>query len=49
MPGRLIIANLDCEQDYANPRAPRLLPDAVRARISAAGTLMAALRARRSV
>lgn len=39
---RLLIANLDCEQDYANPRAPRLLPADVRRRIAAAGTLMAA-------
>lgn len=43
MPRRLLIANLDCEQDFAYARAPRRLPRMVRARISAAGTLMAAL------
>jgi hypothetical protein len=38
---RLIIANLDCEQDHGNPRAPRRLPAPVMRRISAAGTLLA--------
>lgn len=38
---RLLIANLDCEQEYANPAAPRKLPAAVRRRISAVGSLLA--------
>lgn len=41
---RLIVANLECEQDWATPdKRPRALPKEVLARISAAGTLMAAL------
>lgn len=39
---RLIVANLDCEQDWAAPGVPRPLPAPVSQRISALGALLAA-------